>query len=99
MHVYLMYWSPKPSHKFKYGALELSSLETLSKYTTNYRQPLTITLLTLIIYCVHKVLQAACGGINLLKAYLFRSVTLAPSWRVELVLIKFMTKQLSSTKL
>ena len=67
MHVYLMYWSPKPSHKFKYGAWKLSSL---SKYTTNYRQPLTITLLTLIIYLADKVLQAARGGIKLLKAYL-----------------------------
>ena len=70
MHVYLMYGSPKPSHKFKYGAWELSSLETLSKYTTNYRQPLTITLLTLIIYLEDEVLQGACGGIKLLKAYL-----------------------------
>ena len=50
MHVYLMYWSPKPSHKFEYGAWKLSSLETLSKYTTNYRQPLTITLLTLMVF-------------------------------------------------
>ena len=70
MDVYLMYWSPKPSHKFEYGAWELSSLATLSKYTTNYIQPLTITLLTLIIYLADKVLQAACGGIKLLKPYL-----------------------------
>ena len=77
--------SPKPSHKFKYGAWKLSSLETLSKYTTNYRQPLTITLLTLIIYLAHKVLRAACGGIKLLKLAFLRNVTLAPSWRLELI--------------